>query len=48
MLAFFRAPGAVIRALPCQAECPIGHLVNFMSHRLARPEIMLLCCHSPC
>ena len=33
MLAFFRAPGGIIRALPCQAECPIGHLVLNMNTR---------------
>ena len=27
MLTLFRAPGGVISLLPCQAECPIGHLV---------------------
>ena len=27
-LTLFRAPGGVIRALPYQAECPVGHLVG--------------------
>ena len=27
MLTIFRAPGGTLMVIPCQAECPIGHLV---------------------